>query len=109
MTPYAASKAAFDVLAQATRYEVGQFGIETTIVMPGAFTRGTQRFPDASHASDQDVSRAYAALDPMIARYDEATESLYANEAARLLPAEPTFPSTSCLPRWVSDPSSATG
>jgi hypothetical protein len=56
--------------------------------MPGAFPRGTQHFPDASHASDQDVSRAYAALDPMIARYDEATESLYANEAAWLLPAE---------------------
>jgi NAD(P)-dependent dehydrogenase (short-subunit alcohol dehydrogenase family) len=36
--PYVASKAAMDVLAQTTAYEVSQFGIETCIVMPGAFT-----------------------------------------------------------------------
>jgi NAD(P)-dependent dehydrogenase (short-subunit alcohol dehydrogenase family) len=76
--PYVASKAAFDALAQETGYEVSQFGIETTIIMPGAFTRGTEHFPNASHASDQAVAAAYAALDPMVARNEEATASLTA-------------------------------
>ena len=76
--PYVASKAAFDALAQETGYEASQFGIETTIVMPGAFTRGTEHFPNASHASDQAVSAAYAPLDPMVARNEEATAGLVA-------------------------------
>jgi hypothetical protein len=46
--------------------------------MPGAFTRGTEHFPNASHASDQAVSAAYAALDPMVTRNEEATASLIA-------------------------------
>jgi NAD(P)-dependent dehydrogenase (short-subunit alcohol dehydrogenase family) len=74
--PYAASKAGFDVLAQETGYEASQFGIETTIIMPGAFTRGTEHFPHASHASDQAVAAAWSALDPMVARNEEATAGL---------------------------------
>jgi NAD(P)-dependent dehydrogenase (short-subunit alcohol dehydrogenase family) len=75
--PYVASKFAFDALAQVTSYEVSQFGIETVIVMPGAFTQGTEHFPNASHAGDQTVSAAYAVLDPMVARYGAATEGLF--------------------------------
>ncbi|WP_033226528.1 MULTISPECIES: SDR family oxidoreductase [unclassified Streptomyces] len=74
--PYAASKAAFDALAVTTSYEVAEFGIETTIVMPGAITRGTSHFPRASHASDTAVASAYAALDPLVARNEAATASL---------------------------------
>lgn len=72
-----ASKFAFDALAMTTSYEVSQFGIETTIVMPGAFTQGTEHFPNASHASDQAVTAAYSALDPLVARNEEATASLF--------------------------------
>jgi len=75
--PYVASKFAFDALAQVTSYEVSQFGIETVIVMPGAFTQGTEHFPNASHAGDKTVSAAYAVLDPMVARYGQATEGLF--------------------------------
>lgn len=75
--PYVASKFAFDALAQVTSYEVSQFGIETVIVMPGAFTRGTNHFPNASRAGDQAVTTAYAALDPLIAGYGQATENLF--------------------------------
>jgi NAD(P)-dependent dehydrogenase (short-subunit alcohol dehydrogenase family) len=75
--PYVVSKAAMDSLAVSTSYEVSQFGIETTIVMPGAFTRGTEHFPNASHASDQDITSAYARLDPLVARNEEATSSLF--------------------------------
>jgi NAD(P)-dependent dehydrogenase (short-subunit alcohol dehydrogenase family) len=75
--PYVASKFAFDALAQVTAYEVGQFGIETTIVMPGPFTKGTEHFPNASHASDATVTRDYAPLDAMVARNEEATSNLF--------------------------------
>ncbi|MEV7075793.1 SDR family oxidoreductase [Streptomyces sp. NPDC093990] len=75
--PYVASKFAADALAQVTAYEVGQFGIETTIVMPGPFTQGTDHFPNASRAGDAERTRAYAALDAMVARNEEATEGLF--------------------------------
>jgi NAD(P)-dependent dehydrogenase (short-subunit alcohol dehydrogenase family) len=78
LSPYVASKAAFDSLAQTTGYEASQFGIETVIVMPGAFTHGTEHFPNASHASDQAAEAAYAALDSLVARYEEATAGLVA-------------------------------
>lgn len=74
--PYVASKAAFDALAVVTSYEAAQFGIETSIVMPGAITQGTSHFPNASRASDATVTAAYAALDPLVARNEEATASL---------------------------------
>jgi NAD(P)-dependent dehydrogenase (short-subunit alcohol dehydrogenase family) len=74
--PYVASKAAFDAIAVVTAYEASQFGIETSIVMPGAITQGTQHFPNASRASDAAVTAAYAALDPLVARNEEATANL---------------------------------
>jgi NAD(P)-dependent dehydrogenase (short-subunit alcohol dehydrogenase family) len=76
--PYVSSKAAFDSLAVVTSYEVGQFGIETTIVMPGAILEGTSHFPNASRASDGTVTAAYAPLDPGVARNEEATAGLFA-------------------------------
>jgi NAD(P)-dependent dehydrogenase (short-subunit alcohol dehydrogenase family) len=45
--PYVVSKAAMDSLALVTSYEVAPLGIETVIVMPGAFTQGTDHFPKA--------------------------------------------------------------
>jgi NAD(P)-dependent dehydrogenase (short-subunit alcohol dehydrogenase family) len=74
--PYVASKAAFDALAVVTSYEAAQFGIETSIVMPGAITQGTSHFPNASHASDAAVTAAYAMLDPLVERNEKATASL---------------------------------
>ena len=75
--PYVASKAAMDALAVTTSYEVNPFGIETVIVMPGAFTEGTSHFPNASRASDGGVTKAYSALDPLVARNEEATANLF--------------------------------
>lgn len=94
--PYVASKAAFDALAVVTSYEVSQFGIETSIVMPGAITQGTNHFPGASRASDRAVTAAYAELDALVARTDEAHDGLFdpehpadpqsvADEVARIL------------------------
>ncbi|CAL9645962.1 SDR family oxidoreductase [Streptomyces sp. enrichment culture] len=75
--PYVASKTAADALAQVTAYEVNPLGIETTIVMPGPFTQGTEHFPNASHAGDTARSAGYAQLDPLVARNEEATEGLF--------------------------------
>ncbi len=75
--PYVTSKAAMDALAVTTSYEVNPFGIETVIVMPGAFTEGTSHFPNASRASDDGVAEAYAPLDPLVARNEEATAGLF--------------------------------
>jgi NAD(P)-dependent dehydrogenase (short-subunit alcohol dehydrogenase family) len=75
--PYVASKMAMDALAQTTAYEVSQFGIETCIVMPGPFTQGTEHFPDATRPADRATSAAYARLDGMVARNEEATSSLF--------------------------------
>jgi NAD(P)-dependent dehydrogenase (short-subunit alcohol dehydrogenase family) len=74
--PYVASKAAMDSLALVTSYEVNPFGIETVIVMPGPFTKGTEHFPNASQAADHTISAAYAALDPLVARNEAATANL---------------------------------
>jgi NAD(P)-dependent dehydrogenase (short-subunit alcohol dehydrogenase family) len=76
--PYVASKAAFDALAVVTSYEVSQFGIETSIVMPGAIPRGTQHFRNASSATDEIVAAQYARLDPLVERTHAAHERLFA-------------------------------
>ncbi|MFD3307016.1 SDR family oxidoreductase [Streptomyces sp. NPDC058694] len=76
--PYVASKAALDALAVVTSYEVSQFGIETSIVMPGAITQGTNHFPGATHAGDLRVAVQYAELDPLVERTHEAHEQLFA-------------------------------
>ncbi|MGW1030310.1 SDR family NAD(P)-dependent oxidoreductase [Streptomyces sp. NPDC002577] len=76
--PYAVSKAAMDSLAVVTSYEVAQLGIETVIVMPGPFTQGTNHFPDATRPADATgVSAGYRILDPLVARNEAATESLF--------------------------------
>jgi NAD(P)-dependent dehydrogenase (short-subunit alcohol dehydrogenase family) len=58
--PYIASKAAGAALADVMGLEVSRFGIDTVILVPGAFTRGTEHFADANGPSDTDVAAAYA-------------------------------------------------
>ncbi len=66
MAPYVASKAAGDALAETTSFEIGPMGVETTVVLPGALTEGTEHFPDATTAADTATSAQYAALDPLV-------------------------------------------
>lgn len=75
--PYVASKAAFDSLAVVTAYEAGRFGIETSIVMPGAIVEGTSHFPNATRAGDAAVASAYAELDALVAGNEEATRRVF--------------------------------
>lgn len=75
--PYVASKFAFDALAQVTAYEANHFGIDTVIVMPGAFTTGTEHFPNAGRASDASITAQYVELDPLVATNEAATAGLF--------------------------------
>lgn len=60
--PYFAAKAAMDSLAVSYAAELIKFGIDTTIVMPGAFTHGTNHFVDAGHPADAERAAAYDEL-----------------------------------------------
>jgi NAD(P)-dependent dehydrogenase (short-subunit alcohol dehydrogenase family) len=51
--PYAAAKAAMDSLAVTMAYELARFNIETSIVVPGAFTSGTKHFPGPGQPADE--------------------------------------------------------
>jgi NAD(P)-dependent dehydrogenase (short-subunit alcohol dehydrogenase family) len=59
LTPYFAAKAGMDALAAGTALEVARFGIETTIVVPGSFTRGTNHYAHSGHPADAAVAEAY--------------------------------------------------
>ena len=51
--PYFAAKAGMDALAVAYAKELTRWGIETSIVVPGPFTKGTNHFANASSPEDQ--------------------------------------------------------
>ncbi|WP_051845913.1 SDR family NAD(P)-dependent oxidoreductase [Streptomyces sp. NRRL F-5053] len=57
--PYFAAKAAMDALAVSYAAEVLPFGIDTAIVVPGAFTSGTHHFAHAGAPADTDRAAAY--------------------------------------------------
>lgn len=74
LAPYFAAKAAEDSLAVSYAAELVRFGIETTIIVPGSFTTGTNHFANAGQPTDADTASAYEA------RYgglvDQVTEKL---------------------------------
>ena len=53
LAPYFAAKAAMDALAVSYAGEVARWGIETSIVVPGAFTKGTNHFAHAGSPEDK--------------------------------------------------------
>lgn len=57
--PYFAAKAAMDSLAVSYARELALWGIETAILVPGAFTRGTNHFAHAGRPGDEERARAY--------------------------------------------------
>jgi NAD(P)-dependent dehydrogenase (short-subunit alcohol dehydrogenase family) len=52
LAPYFAAKAGMDALAVSYAGELARWNIETTIVVPGAFTSGTNHFADAGSPED---------------------------------------------------------
>ncbi|MBY8885731.1 SDR family NAD(P)-dependent oxidoreductase [Streptomyces sp. PTM05] len=59
LAPYFAAKAAMDALAVSYAAEVLPFGIDTAIVVPGAFTSGTNHFANAGAPADIACAEAY--------------------------------------------------
>lgn len=59
LAPYFAAKAGMDALAVSYAAELIRFGIETTIIVPGAFTAGTQHFAHAGEPADRDRASQY--------------------------------------------------
>ncbi|MGJ8530855.1 MAG: SDR family oxidoreductase [Alphaproteobacteria bacterium] len=59
LSPYFAAKAGMDSLAVSYASELARWGIETSIMVPGAFTAGTNHFANAGAPDDQTVSDAY--------------------------------------------------
>ncbi|MGV9451572.1 SDR family oxidoreductase [Streptomyces sp. NPDC003635] len=95
LAPYFAAKAAMDSLAVSYAGELARWGVETSIVVPGSFTSGTNHFAHSGHPDDTAVEAAYetryaglmdqvatklAALAP-----EGATASLVSDEIARIV------------------------
>jgi len=60
LAPYFAAKAAMDALAVSYAGELARWGIETSIIVPGAFTKGTNHFVHAGKPADGTRVEAYA-------------------------------------------------
>jgi NAD(P)-dependent dehydrogenase (short-subunit alcohol dehydrogenase family) len=52
LSPYFAAKAAMDALAVQYARELSRWGIETSIIVPGAFTKGTNHFAHSGRPAD---------------------------------------------------------
>lgn len=59
LAPYFAAKAGMDALAESYAAELIGFGIDTTIVVPGAYPSGTQHFAHAGAPADADRAAEY--------------------------------------------------
>ncbi|MBV2353815.1 SDR family oxidoreductase [Streptomyces sp. J2-1] len=95
LAPYFAAKAAMDSLAVSYAAELARWGVETSIVVPGSFTSGTNHFAHSGHPEDEktvaeyetryaglieQVSEKLAALAP-----EGADASLVSDEIARIV------------------------
>lgn len=81
MGPYGSAKAAMDSVAVTMSYELTRFGIETSIVVPGAFTRGTDHFPTAGRPADQATVDAYHRYDGVMDKVGERLTALTPDDA----------------------------
>ena len=96
LSPYFAAKAAMDALAVQYARELARWGIETSIVVPGAFTKGTNHFANSGRPADEarvaeyeagpykgfaeEVQKAFAAIVP-----DDADVSRVANAIVEIV------------------------
>lgn len=95
LAPYFAAKAAMDAVAVSYAGELIRFGIDTTIVVPGAYTSGTNHFLHAGRPADDSRAAEYderygelrSDLDERLAALipPEAEASEVAEEIARLV------------------------
>ncbi|HEY1856749.1 SDR family oxidoreductase [Acidocella sp.] len=87
LAPYFAAKAAMDALAVSYSTELARWGIETTIIVPGAFTKGTNHFAHSGKPSDAARAAEYEA-GPYAGIADQALQGLARLEPEDADPAE---------------------
>lgn len=87
LAPYFAAKAAMDALAVSYSTELALWGIETTIMVPGAFTRGTNHFAHSGKPADEARAAQYES-GPYAGIADKALKGLANLEPADADPAE---------------------
>ena len=87
LAPYFAAKAAMDALAVSYSTELALWGIETTIMVPGAFTKGTNHFAHSGKPADEARAAEYEA-GPYAGIADKALKGLAGLEPADADPAE---------------------
>jgi NAD(P)-dependent dehydrogenase (short-subunit alcohol dehydrogenase family) len=85
--PYFAAKAAMDALAVTYSTELALWGIETTIMVPGAFTQGTNHFAHSGKPADTARVAEYEA-GPYAGIADKALKGLAGLEPADADPSE---------------------
>ena len=61
LAPYFGAKAAMDAIAVQYARELSRWGIETSIIVPGAFTSGTNHFAHAGTPADEARAAEYEA------------------------------------------------
>ncbi len=81
LSPYFAAKAAMDSLAVSYASELTRWGIETSIIVPGAFTKGTNHFAHAGAPADRARAAEYDE-GPYAGIPDKALKGLAALEPA---------------------------
>lgn len=87
LAPYFAAKAAMDSLAVSYSTELARWGIETTIMVPGAFTKGTNHFAHSGKPADVAVAAEYE-NGPYAGVTGQALEGLAGLEPADADPTE---------------------
>jgi NAD(P)-dependent dehydrogenase (short-subunit alcohol dehydrogenase family) len=92
LAPYFAAKAGMDAMAVQYARELARWGIETSIVVPGAFTKGTNHFAHSGTPADQaraaeydagpyagfgaEIQKAFAAIVPDDADVSEVADAI---------------------------------
>jgi NAD(P)-dependent dehydrogenase (short-subunit alcohol dehydrogenase family) len=82
LAPYFAAKAGMDAMAVQYARELSRWGIETSIVVPGAFTSGTNHFAHSGQPADKARLQAYE--DGPYAGFGEQVQKAF----AEIVPAD---------------------
>jgi len=76
MAAYIASKAAGEAFAESVGFEVTGFGIDTVIIVPGAFTQGTQHFAHSAAPGEPAVVAQYGDLAAVVTQIPARLEAI---------------------------------
>lgn len=80
LAPYFAAKAAMDAVAVSYAAELSRWGIESSILVPGAFTKGTNHFLHSGKPADSERELVYTKTGPTAGLEDESLKGLAACE-----------------------------